>query len=31
MDGYFRVGFGSHPAHVTAALDLIGELLDGIE
>ena len=31
MDGYFRVGFGNHPAHVTAALDLIGELLDGIE
>jgi len=31
MDGYFRVGFGNHPAHVTTALDLIGELLDGME
>ena len=31
MDGYFRIGFGNHPGHVTAALDLIGELLDAIE
>jgi aspartate/methionine/tyrosine aminotransferase len=31
MDGYFRIGFGDHPGHVTSALDLVGEVLDGIE
>jgi len=31
MDGYFRIGFGNHPGHVTSALDLLGEVLDGIE
>jgi len=31
MDGYFRIGFGNHPGHVTSALDLIGEVLDSIE
>jgi len=31
MDGYFRIGFGNHPGHVTAALDLVGEVLDAIE
>lgn len=30
MDGYLRIGFGNHPAHVVSALDLAGELLDGI-
>ena len=28
MDGYLRVGFGSHPAHLVGALDRIGELID---
>lgn len=28
MDGYLRLGFGSHPALLTGALDRIGELLD---
>lgn len=31
MDGYFRIGFGNHPGHVTTALDLVGEVLDAIE
>jgi aspartate/methionine/tyrosine aminotransferase len=31
MDGYFRIGFGNHPGHVTSALDLVGEVLDDIE
>jgi aspartate/methionine/tyrosine aminotransferase len=31
MDGYFRIGFGNHPGHVTTALDLVGEVLDEIE
>jgi aspartate/methionine/tyrosine aminotransferase len=30
MDGYLRIGFGSDPAHVSAALALVGEVLDGI-
>jgi len=30
MDGYLRIGFGSNPAHVGAALALVGEVLDGI-
>jgi aspartate/methionine/tyrosine aminotransferase len=28
MDGYLRLGFGSHPALLTGALSRIGELLD---
>lgn len=28
MDGYLRLGFGSHPAHLVGALDRIGELTD---
>ena len=31
MDGYLRIGFGDHPGHVTSALNLVGEVLDGIE
>jgi len=31
MDGYLRIGFGNHPGHVASALDLVGEVLDGIE
>jgi aspartate/methionine/tyrosine aminotransferase len=30
MDGYFRIGFGSHPAYLTAGLTLVGNVLDGI-
>jgi aspartate/methionine/tyrosine aminotransferase len=30
MDGYIRIGFGNHPAHLSAALDLVDEVLDGI-
>lgn len=30
MDGYLRIGFGNHPAHLCAALDLVSEVLDGI-
>jgi aspartate/methionine/tyrosine aminotransferase len=30
MDGYLRIGFGNHPAHLSAALDLVDEVLDGI-
>ena len=30
MDGYLRIGFGDHPGHLSAALDLVGELLDRI-
>lgn len=30
MDGYLRLGFGSHPALLTGALERIGELLDTI-
>jgi hypothetical protein len=30
MDGYLRIGFGAHPAHLTGSLDQIGELLDTI-
>jgi aspartate/methionine/tyrosine aminotransferase len=28
MDGYLRVGFGSHPEHLVGALDRIAELID---
>jgi hypothetical protein len=30
MDGYLRIGFGSEPAHLTRALELVGEHLDAI-
>lgn len=30
MDGYVRIGFGNHPAHLSAALELVDEVLDGI-
>ena len=30
MDGYLRIGFGNHPAYLTSALELVGEVLDGI-
>ena len=30
MDGYVRIGFGNHPAHLSTALDLVDEVLDGI-
>jgi hypothetical protein len=28
MDGYLRIGFGSHPEHLVGALERIGELVD---
>ena len=28
MDGYLRIGFGNHPAYLTSALELVGEVLD---
>ena len=28
MDGYLRIGFGSHPELLTGALDRIAELMD---
>ncbi len=28
MDGYLRIGFGSHPEHLVGALDRVGELID---
>jgi aspartate/methionine/tyrosine aminotransferase len=31
MDGYLRIGFGTDPAHLTGALELVGEALDEIE
>jgi hypothetical protein len=31
MDGYLRLGFGTDPAHLSSALSLMGEVLDGIE
>ncbi|MEN3338906.1 MAG: hypothetical protein V7647_2582 [Acidobacteriota bacterium] len=31
MDGYLRIGFGTDPAHLSAALALVGEVLDEIE
>jgi aspartate/methionine/tyrosine aminotransferase len=31
MDGYLRIGFGNHPGHVASALELVGEVLDGIQ
>lgn len=30
MDGHLRIGFGSHPEHLTGALGRIAELMDGI-
>lgn len=30
MDGYLRIGFGTDPAYLTAALALVGEVLDAI-
>lgn len=30
MDGYLRIGFGSHPDLLTGALERIGELLDSL-
>jgi aspartate/methionine/tyrosine aminotransferase len=30
MDGYFRIGFGSDPAHVAGGLERLGELLDAL-
>ena len=30
MDGYLRIGFGDHPAHVASALELVGEVLDAV-
>jgi aspartate/methionine/tyrosine aminotransferase len=30
MDGYLRIGFGTHPAHLSSALDRVGEALDRI-
>lgn len=30
MDGYVRIGFGHDPAHLSAALALVGEVLDEI-
>ncbi len=30
MDGYLRIGFGTDPAHLSAALALVGETLDPI-
>jgi aspartate/methionine/tyrosine aminotransferase len=31
MDGYLRIGFGTDPANLTGALELVGEVLDEIE
>ena len=31
MDGYLRIGFGTHPALLIPALDRVGDLLDAIE
>jgi len=30
MDGYLRIGFGSHPEHLAGALERIGEFLDAL-
>ena len=30
MDGYLRIGFGNHPAHLASALELVGTVLDGV-
>jgi aspartate/methionine/tyrosine aminotransferase len=30
MDRYLRIGFGEHPAQMSAALDLVAEVLDGL-
>ena len=30
MDRYIRIGFGNHPAQLSAALELVAELLDGL-
>jgi aspartate/methionine/tyrosine aminotransferase len=31
MDGYLRIGFGTDPAHLSAALALVGEVLDSVD
>lgn len=31
MDGFLRIGFGSHPGHLSSALDRVGEVLDRID
>jgi aspartate/methionine/tyrosine aminotransferase len=31
MDGYLRIGFGTDPALLSPALELVGEVLDGID
>jgi hypothetical protein len=31
LDRYLRIGFGNHPAHLSSALDLVAEVLDGLE
>ncbi|MBA2303584.1 MAG: aminotransferase class I/II-fold pyridoxal phosphate-dependent enzyme [Acidobacteria bacterium] len=30
MDGYLRIGFGSHPEHLAGSLSRIGELMDAL-
>ena len=30
MDGYLRIGFGSHPEHLAGSLARIGELMDAL-
>jgi hypothetical protein len=30
MDGYLRIGFGSHPDHLAGALTRVGEFLDAL-
>jgi len=30
MDGYLRIGFGTHPAYLASALELVGDVLDGM-
>jgi aspartate/methionine/tyrosine aminotransferase len=30
MDGYLRIGFGSHPQHLTGSLERIAELMDSL-
>ena len=30
MDRYLRIGFGDHPGHLSAALDLVADILDSL-
>ena len=30
MDGYLRIGFGCDPAHLSSALERVGEVMDAI-